>query len=74
MKVFTALLAQTDVEGNLDWVVAIDSTIVPRTPARRWSPPKGDPASEPGDHALGRFRGGLPARIHLAADSRSRVR
>ncbi|MFI1979139.1 MULTISPECIES: hypothetical protein [Streptomyces] len=46
MRVSTALLAQTDAEGNLDWVVAIDSTTVPRAPARRWSPPKGPrPAS-----------------------------
>ncbi|GGS64104.1 hypothetical protein GCM10010270_39120 [Streptomyces violaceus] len=27
-KVFTALLAQADTEGDLDWVVAVDSTIV----------------------------------------------
>ena len=27
-KIFTALLAQADVEGDLDWVVAVDSTIV----------------------------------------------
>ncbi|MFJ8229645.1 hypothetical protein ACIQ9E_06735 [Streptomyces sp. NPDC094448] len=26
--VFAALLAQADVEGDLDWVVAVDSTIV----------------------------------------------
>lgn len=27
-KVFTALLAQADAEGDLDWTVAVDSTIV----------------------------------------------
>lgn len=27
-KVFTTLLAQADAEGDLDWVVAVDSTIV----------------------------------------------
>ncbi|MFF6983836.1 hypothetical protein ACFZAV_40670 [Streptomyces sp. NPDC008343] len=27
-KVFTALLTQADTEGDLDWVVAVDSTIV----------------------------------------------
>ncbi|KOT96362.1 transposase [Streptomyces sp. NRRL F-5755] len=26
-KVFTALLAQADTEGDLDWVAAVDSTI-----------------------------------------------
>ncbi len=27
-KVFTALLAQADAEGDLDWAVAVDSTVV----------------------------------------------
>lgn len=27
-KAFTALLAQADTEGDLDWVVAVDSTVV----------------------------------------------
>lgn len=27
-RVFAALLAQADAEGDLDWVVAVDSTIV----------------------------------------------
>lgn len=27
-RVFTALLVQADTEGDLDWVVAVDSTIV----------------------------------------------
>lgn len=27
-KVFTALLAQAHAEGDLDWVVAVDSTVV----------------------------------------------
>ncbi|MFJ7023592.1 hypothetical protein ACIQUW_35055 [Streptomyces sp. NPDC101117] len=27
-KVFTALLAQADAEGDVDWVVSVDSTIV----------------------------------------------
>jgi transposase len=27
-RVFTALLAQADADGDLDWVVAVDSTIV----------------------------------------------
>ncbi|GAA1500530.1 IS5 family transposase [Streptomyces bangladeshensis] len=55
-KVFTALLAQADAEGDLDWVVAVDSTIVrahqhaagarqkgPR-PASRQTMPSVDPA------------------------------
>jgi transposase len=27
-RIFTALLAQADADGDLDWVVAVDSTIV----------------------------------------------
>ncbi|EST32423.1 transposase [Streptomyces niveus NCIMB 11891] len=56
-KVFTALLAQADAEGGLDWVVAVDSTIVrahqhaagarqkgPR-PVSRTTMPSGGPAA-----------------------------
>lgn len=55
-KVFTALLAQADAEGDLEWVVAVDSAIVrahqhaagarqkgPR-PASRTIMPSGAPA------------------------------
>ncbi|MFI2318370.1 IS5 family transposase [Streptomyces sp. CB00072] len=44
----------------------------PGSPARRRGPSKGAPAGEPDDHALGRSRGGLTTKIHLAADSRCR--
>jgi transposase len=57
-KVFTALLAQADTEGDLDWVVSVDSTIVrahqhaagacqkgPR-PASRTTMPSGAPAAD----------------------------
>ena len=43
-----------------------------RTPARGRGPQKGDPAGEPDDHAIGRSRGGLTTKIHLAADGRCR--
>ncbi|NEC36348.1 transposase, partial [Streptomyces rubrogriseus] len=41
-------------------------------PARGRSPQKGAPVGEPGDHAIGRSRGGLTTKIHLAADARCR--
>ncbi|PJN17374.1 hypothetical protein CG724_17250 [Streptomyces sp. CB02120-2] len=44
----------------------------PCPPARRRSPSKGAPAGEPHDHALGRSRGGLTTKIHLASDGRCR--
>ncbi|WP_443076402.1 IS5 family transposase [Streptomyces sp. NBC_01725] len=70
-KVFTALLAQADAEGDLDWVVAVDSTVVRAHQHAAGARQKGPrPASR--DHALGRSRGGLTTKIHLAADSRCR--
>ncbi|WP_435865798.1 IS5 family transposase [Streptomyces virginiae] len=71
-KVFTALLAQADAEGDLDWVVSVDSTIVRAHQHAAGARPKGAPAGEPDHHALGRSRGGLTTKIHLAADSRCR--
>ncbi|WP_414079852.1 IS5 family transposase [Streptomyces sp. KN37] len=71
-KVFIALLAQADTEGDLDWIVAVDSTIVRAHQHAAGARPKGAPADEPDDHALGRSRGGLTTKIHLAADSRCR--
>ncbi|WP_420169788.1 IS5 family transposase [Streptomyces violaceoruber] len=41
-------------------------------PARRRGPSKGALAGEPDHHALGRSRGGLSTKIHLAADGRCR--
>ncbi|MEV5486557.1 IS5 family transposase [Streptomyces bobili] len=70
-KVFIALLSQADTEGDLDWVVAVDSTIVRAHQHAAGARQKGPrPASRPG--ALGRSRGGLTTKIHLAADSRCR--
>ncbi|WP_423247742.1 IS5 family transposase [Streptomyces achmelvichensis] len=71
-RVFTALLAQADADGDLDWVVAVDSTIVRVHQHAAGARKKGAPAEEPGDHAIGRSRGGLTTKIHLAADSNCR--
>lgn len=70
-KVFTALLAQADAEGDLDWVVAVDSTVV-RTHQHAAGARQGAPPGRPHNHALGRSRGGLTTKIHRAADSRCR--
>ncbi|MFE9836796.1 IS5 family transposase [Streptomyces sp. NPDC005551] len=43
-----------------------------RSPACGRGPQKGAPAGEPDDHAIGRSRGGLTTKIHLAADGRCR--
>ncbi|WP_405499630.1 IS5 family transposase [Streptomyces anulatus] len=72
VRVFTALLAQADAAGDLDWVVAVDSTVVRAHQHAAGARPKGAPVGEPDDHALGRSRGGLTTKVHLAADSRCR--
>ncbi|MFE1947109.1 IS5 family transposase [Streptomyces massasporeus] len=41
-------------------------------PARGRGTQKGAPVGEPADHAIGRSRGGLTTKIHLAADARCR--
>ncbi|MFD3480510.1 IS5 family transposase [Streptomyces sp. NPDC058695] len=69
-RVFTALLARADADGDLDWIVSVDSTIVRAHQNAAGARKKG--AGEPGHHAIGRSRGGLTTKIHLAADSRCR--
>ncbi|MFC8290596.1 IS5 family transposase [Streptomyces sp. NPDC057242] len=71
-KVFTALLAQADAEGDLDWVVAVDSTIVRAHQHAAGARQKRRRSASRPNHALGRSRGGLTTKIHLASDSRCR--
>ncbi|MEV7395204.1 IS5 family transposase [Streptomyces sp. NPDC091215] len=74
-RVLTAMLAQADADadadGDLDWAVAVDYTSVRvhQNEAGAREKKKGVPAGEPVDHAIGRSRGGLTTKIHLAADS-----
>ncbi|MEU9410084.1 hypothetical protein AB0E08_30965 [Streptomyces sp. NPDC048281] len=71
-RVFTALLAQADAEGDLDWVVSVDSTIVRAHQNAAGARQKGAPADEPAHHAIGRSCGGLSTKIHLVADGKCR--
>ncbi|MET7295704.1 IS5 family transposase [Streptomyces griseoloalbus] len=72
--VLTALLAAADADDDIDWTVSVDSTVVrahqhaagARRNGRRRTP------DEPADHALGRSRGGLSSKVHLAADGHAR--
>ncbi|MDT0393005.1 IS5 family transposase [Streptomyces sp. DSM 41921] len=67
-KAFTALLAQADAQGDLDWAVAADSTIVRAhqyaAPVRQKRPRPASRTTMP----FGRSRGGLTTKIHLVAD------
>ena len=69
----TSLQALSDQAGLIDWTVSVDSTInrahshaagARRHPETQAEPPVGEPA----DHALGRSRGGLSTKVHLAAE------
>ncbi|WP_190023216.1 IS5 family transposase [Streptomyces hiroshimensis] len=76
-KIFAAVLADADVEGRIDWsMVSVDSTSCrahqhaagarkkpPRVPGERRTPWQHRP-----DEGLGRSRGGLTCKIHLAGE------
>ncbi|MEV5843506.1 IS5 family transposase [Streptomyces sp. NPDC051985] len=75
--VFTRALqqiqARADAGGDIDWLVQIDSTIVrAHQHAAATGRKGGGIGDEPDDHALGRSRGGLTTKVHLACDGRGR--
>ncbi|MFF4776363.1 IS5 family transposase [Microtetraspora fusca] len=76
-QIVTALQALADAAGRITWDVSVDSTIARAhqhaagarkrgifRPSRRVGP-GGD---EPADHGLGRSRGGLTTKLHLACE------
>lgn len=74
-QVLDALLVRADADGDLDWSVAVDSTIcrahqhgttLERTTGAQWN--HKNLRVEPADHALGRSRGGLSTKIHQLVD------
>ncbi|AJT69916.1 hypothetical protein T261_8323 [Streptomyces lydicus] len=70
--VFTALMSQADADEDLEWTVSVDSMIVRAHQHAAGARQRRALAGEPGDHAIGRSRGGLTAKIHLVADARCR--
>lgn len=58
--------------GHLEGFRNAPPTPVANTWISLFCTPKGAPAGEPADHGLGRSRGGLTMKIHLAADGRCR--
>ena len=76
LRVLTGLQAQADTAGLITWDVSVDSTIARahqhaagarRAPDQQKEPP-GVASPEPADHALGRSRGGLTCKLHLACE------
>ncbi|MFF5343350.1 IS5 family transposase [Streptomyces althioticus] len=76
--VFTRALQQiqahADAAGDIDWLVQIDSTIVRahQHAAAMGRKGGGTGRTNRNDHALGRSRGGLTTKIHLACDGKGR--
>nr|WP_187291308.1 IS5 family transposase [Cellulomonas flavigena] len=78
-RILTAVLADADAAGDIDWAVSIDSTIN-RAHQHATTLPRVTGGTdnhrnlrvEPGDHAIGRSRGGLSTKIHHAVDGKGR--
>ncbi|WP_425583481.1 IS5 family transposase [Streptomyces paradoxus] len=75
--VFTQALQQiqahADAAGDMDWLVQIDSTVVRAHQHAAAGAKRGrHRLDEPDDHSLGRSRGGLTTKIHLACDGKGR--
>jgi transposase len=73
----TALQALADAAGHVTWDVSVDSATARahqhaagarKNSAAQKEPPGGDGAPEPADHGLGRSRGGLTSKFHLACE------
>ncbi|WP_241200593.1 IS5 family transposase [Streptomyces sp. ADI92-24] len=65
-RMLRAVQAKADAAGDIEWLVSVDSTIV-RAHQHAAGARKGGR-----DPALGRSRGGLTSKIHLACDGRGR--
>ncbi|MFI0772912.1 IS5 family transposase [Streptomyces sp. NPDC021218] len=74
-RIFEQLQARADAEGLITWDVSVDSTIArahqhaagARKKDLQIEPP-GGLFTEPDDHGLGRSRGGLTTKLHLAVE------
>ncbi|MDH6465627.1 transposase [Micromonospora sp. A200] len=72
-RMLAGVHAEADVAGDVDWLASVDST---RSCGRTSMPlaQKGrQETDEAQDHALGRSRGGLTTKIHLACDGAGRT-
>ena len=76
-KVVTALQALADAAGHVTWDVSVDSGTARahqhaagarKNSGAQREPPGGAGAGEPAGHALGRSRGGLTSKFHLACE------
>ncbi|MGI3197909.1 IS5 family transposase [Streptomyces umbrinus] len=70
--ILTAVLSSADADDDIDWTVSVDSTVVRAHQHAAGAVKRGAYSGEPSDHALGRSRGGLSTKVHLAADGHAR--
>jgi transposase len=81
-RILSALQAHGAAQGRVDWTVSVDSTISrahqhaagARTDEHLQKEPPGGVHDEPADHGLGRSRGGLTTKTHLACEQGQKVR
>jgi transposase len=79
-RIMTGLQTRADAAGLITWDVSVDSTIArahqhaagARRRAQEQKEPPGTRVAEPADHALGRSRGGLTTKVHLACEQGQR--
>ncbi|MGW0165997.1 IS5 family transposase [Streptomyces sp. NPDC003343] len=75
-RIFEQLQAQADAKGLITWDVSVDSTVArahqhaagASKRGNAQAEPPGGVFNEPDDHGLGRSRGGLTTKIHLAVE------
>jgi transposase len=79
-QIVTRLQARADEAGLITWDVSVDSTIArahqhaagARRRCGQQKEPPGTSRAEPADHGLGRSRGGLTTKVHLACEQGQR--
>ncbi|MFJ6438887.1 IS5 family transposase, partial [Streptomyces sp. NPDC091416] len=75
-RIFTRLQSLADAEGAITWDLSVDSTVCrahqhaagARKQGDLQKEPPGGVFTEPGDHGLGRSRGGFTTKLHLAVE------
>lgn len=75
-RILARLQARSDAAGKIDWRVSVDSTVSrahqhaagARRDGHRQKESPGGLQAEPADHGLGRSRGGLTTKTHLACE------
>ncbi|MGB6575266.1 MAG: IS5 family transposase, partial [Trebonia sp.] len=75
-SILTALQGRADAAGLITWDVSVDSTVArahqhaagARKRGDLQAEPPGGLEAEPADHGLGRSRGGLTTKVHLACE------